>query len=130
MFDCCLLGGGERVLNDFSQRLPLTRHGKQSIVELKIYAKKVKPPFSNSETELIPRFCSAKEVNHRLPLTWDGTGLLWALTGTSVQFDGSLSVLLKNTTHNIKYWQGDLNQWSLRLWPNDHYCWYISACCI
>lgn len=104
-------------------------HGKQSIVGLKIYAKKVKPPFSNSETELIPRFCSAKEVNHRLPLTWDGTGLLWALTGTSVQFDGSLSVLLKNTTHNIKYWQGDLNQWSLRLWPNDHYCWYISACC-
>lgn len=92
--------------------------------------KEVNPPFSNSETELIPRFCSAKEVNHRLPLTWDGTGLLWALTGTSVQFDGSLSVLLKNTTHNIKYWQGDLNQWSLRLWPNDHYCWYISACCI
>lgn len=76
MFDCCLLGGGERVLNDFSQRLPLTRHGKQSIVGLKIYAKKVKPPVSNSETELIPRFCSAKEVNHRLPLIWDRTGLL------------------------------------------------------
>lgn len=76
LFDCCLLGGGERVLNDFSQRLPLTRHGKQSIVGLKIYAKKVKPPFSNSETELIPRFCSAKEVNHRLPLIWDRTGLL------------------------------------------------------
>lgn len=36
LFDCCLLGGGERVLNDFSQRLPLTRHGKQSIVGLKI----------------------------------------------------------------------------------------------
>lgn len=53
--------------------------------------------------ELIPRFCSAKEVNHRLPLTWDGTGLLRALTGTSVQFDGSLSVLLKNKTHYIKY---------------------------
>lgn len=78
MFYCRLLGGGERALNVFSQRLPIIRQGKPIHCWPKNLGKKglsslFKQWGSLWGWNLYPVSVVLKGVNQWLPLTWDGT---------------------------------------------------------